>query len=198
MRPVFCSERLRTSLLSCPACRGQGSHVWASHLCTYACTHVHTVNVLSPTNLRHPRPEDSKGIGQGGGNGIPGVFPGTGKSLWPSVWLWDALHLTSKRGDTCCILSGGPPHWGSLVIPRKLLSTSHSSLGRFQKAGVPVSRAALRLTLEMIRERKPQSTNRRSAVLVHLPSALTCWGEHRLRLAEPLSTFHQLQWEGTS
>lgn len=136
MRPVFCSERLRTSLLSCPACRGQGSHVWASHLCTYACTHVHTVNVLSPTNLRHPRPEDSKGDGQGGGNGIPGVFPGTGKSLWPSVWFWDALHLTSKRGDTCCILSGGPPHRGSLVIPRKLLSTSHSSLGRFQKARV--------------------------------------------------------------
>lgn len=62
MWPAFCSERLGTSLLSCPACRGQGSHVRASHLCTYACTHVHTVNVLSSTNLRHPGPEGSKEV----------------------------------------------------------------------------------------------------------------------------------------
>lgn len=88
------------------------------------------------------------------------------------------------------------PSW--LVIPKKLLSTSRSSLRQFQGPGVPVSRAALRLALDLIPERKPQSTYRRSAaVLVHLPlRVLCCRGEGRLRPAEPLSTFHQHPWEG--
>lgn len=77
MWPVLCSERLGTSLLSCLACRGQGSHVWASHLCAYACTHIYTVNVLSSTNLRHPRPEGSKEVmGKGVGMASQECFPG--------------------------------------------------------------------------------------------------------------------------
>lgn len=80
MWPALCSERLGTSLLSCPACRGQGSHVWASHMCTYACTHVHTVNVLSSTNLRHPGPEGSKEVmGKGVGMASQECFPGRGR-----------------------------------------------------------------------------------------------------------------------
>lgn len=80
MWPALGSERLGTSLLSCPACRGQGSHVWASHLCTYACTHVHTVNVLSSTNLRHPGPEGSKEVmGKGVGMASQECFPGRGR-----------------------------------------------------------------------------------------------------------------------
>lgn len=76
MGSALCSERSGASLLFHQVCKGK-SHTSGPLKCTCTCTHVHTVNVLSSTDLRHHGPECSKEVmdRQGGGNCISGVFP---------------------------------------------------------------------------------------------------------------------------
>lgn len=95
------------------------------------------------------------------------------------------------------------PFWGT-TPPRLACHSQAAALQRPAAAwGGPrrpaCTRAALLLALEMIRERKQQSTYHRSiSVLVHLPLHCPAEGELKLKLAEQLSTFHQQQGEGTS